>query len=101
MGSRVGFWADDKLDKRLDGLVEAMQKSPALRDLGITKGAVIKAALKRGLPFMELEHEFMLKGAIRRDEIAGWIGLTIRELRGWAEELDLELPDYTDSPLEK
>jgi predicted transcriptional regulator len=94
MGSRVGFWADDELDKRLDELISTMQHSPALRDLGITKGAVIKAALKRGLPFMELEHAKTPGGAIQKDELASWIGLTIQELLEWAEQLDLDVPRY-------
>jgi hypothetical protein len=93
MGSRVGFWADTELDERLNALMETMRESPALRDLGITKGAVIKAALKRGLPFMELEHG-KPKGVINKDELAGWIGFTIQELLEWAERLDLDVPRY-------
>jgi predicted transcriptional regulator len=96
MGSRVGFWADDELDERLNSLVEAMQKSPVLRDLDITKGAIIKAAIRRGLPFMELEqgiHPF--SDEKHNPLLIGWLDTTILELLERAEQLDLELPHYS------
>jgi len=82
------------MERRLDDLVEAMRKSPVLRDVEITKSTVIKAALRRGLPFMELEHGGVPKGAIRKDDLAGWIALTVQELLEWADTLDLKLPRF-------
>ena len=95
MGSRVAFWADDELDKRLDDLVEAMQKAPALRDLDITKSAVIKAALRRGLPLMELEHGVgPLAGGEHDPLIIATLDMAVIEALDWAEHLGVKLPHY-------
>jgi predicted transcriptional regulator len=95
MGSRVGFWADDELDKRLDDLVEAMQKAPAYRELDITKSAIIKSALRRGLPFMEFEQGV---GPLTRGEhnptIIATLDMMVVEALDFAERLGFKLPHY-------
>jgi hypothetical protein len=93
--ARVAFWADEELDKRLDGLTKAMKASPAFRDVDITKSTVIKAALRRGLPFMELEQGTgPIVGGQHDPVLIGWLDTTVIELLDWAERLGFKLPHY-------
>jgi hypothetical protein len=92
MGTRIAVWLDDHLEERIDALLAEMQKSPSLRDMGITKSAVIKAVLRRGLPYMELELGI---SRLTRPLLTGFIDTTLVELLERAEQLDLELPHYS------
>jgi len=93
--ARVAFWADEELDKRLDALTKAMKASPAFRDVDITKSTVIKAALRRGLPFMELEQSIHPFGDEKHNPLLiGWLDTTVIELLDWAERLGFKLPHY-------
>jgi hypothetical protein len=93
MGTRIAVWLDDDLEERLDALLAEMENSPSLRDMGITKSAVIKAAIRRGLPFMELDHGI---SRLTLPLLTGFIDSTLVELLERAEQLDLDLPHYKE-----
>jgi hypothetical protein len=90
MGKRIAVWLDDDLEERLNQLLNAMQERSATRDLGITKSAVIKAALAKGLPFLELDH---LPPSLRDgDALKKWMDESHKWLGQWYDKLDWE-PD--------
>ena len=93
MGARVAVWLDDELEQRIDRLLEEMQKRPSIRDLGVTKSAVIKAALTKGLPFMELDH--LPLGTHNADDLHEWMDETFKWLAQWYDMLDWN-PDESE-----
>jgi predicted DNA-binding protein len=82
MGTRIAVWLDDELEERLNTLLAKMAKKPGLQDLGITKSAVIKAAITKGLPFLELEHMAELTDL---EDMAKWVDYTAGYLEGLRE----------------
>jgi hypothetical protein len=88
MGKRIAVWLDDDLEERLNQLLNAMQERSATRDLGITKSAVIKAALTKGLPFMELDH--LPLSLHKGDELKEWMDWAHKWLGQWYDTLDWE-----------
>jgi hypothetical protein len=95
MGIRIAVWLDDDLEERLNALFKAMTDSPAFRDLEITKSAVIKALIRKGLPFMEIDQDTGPFTDGQHDPLLiGWIDTTVIELLDEAERRGLKLPHY-------
>jgi hypothetical protein len=69
---RIAFRADDGIEKQLASILEGMRTSPQLMNIDITQSAVVKAALRYGMPFLEMRYQSKPFGG-RDDRVAAWL----------------------------
>jgi hypothetical protein len=96
---RVAFRADERLQERLDNVLEAMRKSPVLKHMDVTPSLVIKAALGYGLPFLESEFASKTFGD-DGETVESWlnsIGLAVARMQDKLDEHRSETLMRTDS----